>query len=252
MTQAFVSLEKALDILSAFAPEVEEQTAQQIAQTMGYPLSSTYKYLEVLLRKGFLAKNSESKKYMLGQALLQMGSFCVAGKRLSEVARDEMRSLTRSTGETTMLTVIKGSDAMCLEKVESRQLIKVGMKRGATRPLHAGGTAKMLLAHQSKSFITRYLNQVPLVALTDETIIERKQLERELDTIRKSGFAYSNSEVEQGVLSVGAPIFDRKKKVVAVLAIVGIKERSNDVSIAQWVKDVKKTAADITWTYSSH
>lgn len=252
MSQSFVSLEKALDILCDFDLEVHEKSAQDIAATMGFPLSSTYKYLEVLLRKGFLAKNSESKKYMLGSSLLQMGSYCVVGKRLATVALEEMRALTEAIAETTMLTVVKGHDAMCLEKVESRQLLKVGMTRGATRPLHAGGTAKMLLAHQNRSFVKNYLDQVPLTRLTDETIIDRIELERELETIRKSGFAYSNSEVEEGVLSVGAPIFDRKKKVIAVLAIIGMKERSNDNCIAQWVKDVKRTAADITWVLNSN
>jgi IclR family transcriptional regulator, KDG regulon repressor len=247
MSQAFVSLEKALDILCVFDLEIEEQSAQQIAATMGFPLSSTYKYLEVLLRKDFLEKNNESKKYRLGRSLLQMSNYCIAGKQLSGVALDEMRQLTKSVGETTMLTVVKGNEAMCLEKVESRQLIKVGMKRGATRPLHAGGTSKMLLAHQKKSFINKYLDQVPLTAITDETIVGRSELMRDLEMIRKSGFAYSDSEVEQGVLSVGAPIFDRKKKVIAVLAIIGMRERSNDNNISQWVKDVKKTAGDITW-----
>lgn len=56
MSQAFVSLEKALDILCVFEPDVPERTAQDISLLMGFPLSSTYKYLEVLLRKGFLAK----------------------------------------------------------------------------------------------------------------------------------------------------------------------------------------------------
>lgn len=251
MSQAFVSLEKALDILCVFDIETEEQSAQQIAETMGFPLSSTYKYLEILLRKDFLTKNSESKKYRLGRSLLQMANYCLAGKPLSGVALDEMHRLTKAIGETTMLTVVKGNEAMCLEKVESRQLIKVGMRRGATRPLYAGGTSKMLLAYQKKSFINKYLDQVPLAALTNETIVDRAQLMRDLEMIRKSGFSYSDSEVEQGVLSVGAPIFDRKKKVIAVLAIIAMRERSHDSCIAQWVKDVKKTAADITWVLNS-
>jgi DNA-binding IclR family transcriptional regulator len=247
MSQSFVSLEKALDILCDFDPETREKSAQDISASLGFPLSSTYKYLDVLLRKNFLAKNPETKKYALGRSLLQMSSCCLAGRKLSLAALDEMRALTRLTGETSMLTVRKGSEAMCLEKVESRQLLKVGMKRGAVRPLHAGGTAKMLLAHQDSPFISSYLNRIPLTRPSDETLIDCRELKKELDMIRMSGFAYSDSEVEQGVVSVGAPVFDCRKKVVAVLAIVAQKENCRKSSVAFWVQEVKRAASSISW-----
>lgn len=247
MSQSFVSLEKALDILCIFDQDNSEQSAHEISANTGFPLSSTYKYLDVLLRKEFLAKNIETKKYSLGRSLLQMSSFCQAGRKLRHAALGEMHALTREIGETTMLTVRKGFEAMCLEKVESRQLLRVGMKPGASRPLHAGGTAKMLLAHLGDDFISAYLDEVPLEKPADDSLFDGEELRRELELIRKSGFAYSDSEVEQGVVSVGAPIFDRKKKVVAVLAVIAQKDKCQQGSVAGWIPHVKKAAAAISW-----
>lgn len=242
MSQNFVSLEKALDILCIFDLETQELSVQEISQQMEFPLSTTYKYLEVLLRKDFLAKNPETKKYLLGLTVFKMVNYCVAGRQLVDVAIKEMNSLARLSGESVMLTVLKGREAMCLEKIESKRLIKIGMERGSTRPLYAGGTAKMLLAHQKKSFIEKYLLEVVLDKISDNTVTDRLKLTEQLKLIRKQGYAYSDSEVESGAFSVGAPIFNYKKNIVAAITVLGPKDRNADDVIVNLIEYVMESA----------
>jgi len=53
MEKTFSSLEKAIDILTYFYSENQEFSAQEISGRLSIPLSTTYKYLDVLLKNGF-------------------------------------------------------------------------------------------------------------------------------------------------------------------------------------------------------
>lgn len=246
MTQSFASLEKALDILCLFNLETPEISAKEISRRMGYPQSTTYKYLEILLKKGFLAKSAETNKYMLGLTIFNMVNYSIAGRKLVDVAIDEMHALSEFSGESVMLTVLKGMETMCLEKVESKRLIKIGMERGATRPLYAGATAKTLLAHQKKKFIDDYLVRLHLDKLSANTVTDKDRLLDQLEEIRRQGYAYSDSEVENGAFSVGAPIFNHKKIIVAAITVLGPKDRNDDESITRLIAPVKDAARTIS------
>ena len=54
----------------------------------------------------------------------------------------------------------------------------------------------------------------------------RARLERELDRIRRAGFAYTVGELDAGAAALAVPILDRRGRIVAGLSIAGPAERS--------------------------
>ena len=52
----FTSIDRAIDILGIFNIRNQELSALQISKQLGIPLSTTYKYLDTLLKKGFFSK----------------------------------------------------------------------------------------------------------------------------------------------------------------------------------------------------
>ena len=72
MEKAFTSLEKAIDILNNFYTANQAFSAQEISSQLSIPLSTTYKYLDVLLKKGFLSKDPDTKKFFLGLTIFKM------------------------------------------------------------------------------------------------------------------------------------------------------------------------------------
>lgn len=49
------------------------------------------------------------------------------------------------------------------------------------------------------------------------------QLQNEVSSIRKQGYAVSDEEVDFGVYAIGAPIFDHQGKVIAGMAMATLK-----------------------------
>jgi len=85
-----------------------------------------------------------------------------------------------------------------------------------------------------------------LKKFTERTIVDREKLLKELDSVRKRGYAIDNMEHEDYVRCIGAPIFNHEGKVFASISVCGPSQRVNSESIPEMVKLVVKAAQGIS------
>ena len=105
--------------------------------------------------------------------------------------------------------------------------------------MHATSNGKAILAHLSAAERTAYLAR-PLRALTDRTLTDPAALGRDLDTVRKRGFALGDRELDPDVRAVAAAIRLSAGEPIAALSISCPAFRFPDDRIAQygeWVRD---------------
>ena len=240
------SLEKAVDILSYIYAENQAFSAQEISSQLSIPLSTTYKYLDVLSKKGFLSKDPDVKKFFLGLTIFKMGNLVATKIKPIDVAQRHMNDLATQSGETVTLTIIHGWESLCVEKIESHRRIKLSVATGDTLLLHAGGSSKILLAYQDDAFVDAMIKNVGLVALTENTITDPVRLKKELKLIRSQGFAYSDSEVDYGARAAAAPVFDSMGKIAAGITVAGPRDRINDEKVKQLIDMVIECSEKIS------
>jgi len=246
MEKSILSLQKALDILCSFDFRTGGLSAQMVSKELNIPLSTTYRYLKTLEEKRFLTRNLDTKRYTLGFMLFQLGNMVVSEMKFIEVLMPHMKSLSSLSGETVFLTILSGWRAVCLERIETRRLIKMSLDRGRSLPLHAGASSKILLAYQEDSFIDSMIQEVGLPKLTSNTITKPSQLKKELRAIREQGLAFSDQEVDLGARAISAPIFDHKGTILGGLSVAGPRERmkkGKTHQLMQLVKDSAKRAS---------
>ncbi|MBW2207217.1 MAG: IclR family transcriptional regulator [Deltaproteobacteria bacterium] len=240
MGRPFASLEKAIEILSLFDSEHQGLSAREISRMLSIPLSTTYKYLDLFLRKGFLSKDARTRELSLGLGIFKMGNLAAERISIVDIALPYMHSLSVKSGETVTLTVLHGMEGLCVETVESPRIVRLTIRKGSTLPLHAGASQKVLLAYQDESFIDAMIEEKGLAKLNENTITDAAQLKNELELIRKQGFTQSVSEVDAGAGSIGAPVFDHSGGVTAGLTLVGPANRilgENRESLMDMVTD---------------
>lgn len=240
------SLQKGLDILCCFNFNDEALSAQIISHRLNIPLSTTYRYLETLEERGFLAKSNEGKHYTLGFTAFQLGNIVAIQLRLVNIALPHMKSLALLSGETVFLSIISGWRMLVLETVETRTPVKLTVEPGSTQPLYAGAPSKILLAYQKESFIDSLFQKVVLRKYTENTPTDPMAIRKELRTIREQGFAFSYQEVDLGACAIAAPIRDGKGNVIACIAAGGPRERFSEETKPRLIQMVKDTASRIS------
>jgi DNA-binding IclR family transcriptional regulator len=77
---------------------------------------------------------------------------------------------------------------------------------------------------------------------TRNSITDVPRLERELEEVRRQGFARDNEELELGVRCIAAAIRDDAGRIVAGLSISAPADRAND----GWVAALRQTAQQIS------
>lgn len=220
-------LDKALLLLDCFAtdrPHTEgpQWGLSELARTVGLAKATTHRILRVLTRHRYLTQDAVTARFAPGPALQKLCRGEGDRAEMRRVALPILRRLSRACGETALVMVFDESRTrgICLEQVPSRQGLRVIREVGIGLPLHAGATAKTLLAWLPSEEIALLLaKRLPRVARA--TIVDPLLLARDLDRTRRRGYAYSAEETNAGAAGVAVPVLDDGGRIHAALGIMG-------------------------------
>ena len=101
-----------------------------------------------------------------------------------------------------------------IAQVDSRYMIGGTNWVGLAVPLHCSALGKVLLAFGAATMPCE-----PFEARTARTITTRAALEAELVTVRLSGFAVTEEELEPGLVAVAAPVFAGGLSAIAAISV---------------------------------
>ncbi len=208
-------LQKALRILGLFTPEQPEWRSSQISDSVGIPLSTVGRILSNLVDGGLLRRDGDvyrvsSGAFRLARAAVEGQSFAKALGPIVERVRDE-------TDETTSFYIQEGATRLCMVVSEAKQLLMRRLWVGHSLPINAGAPGKVLLAYSSEA--RKALESVGSVSFTEATIIDREELEVELDGIAARGYAVSEGEWHAELSGVAAPVFGERGLLAGALGV---------------------------------
>ena len=218
---------KVFAILGAFAAGQSRLTLTELSRRSGLPVATVHRLVRELVRWGALERDDDGT-YRVGVRLWEIGSLAPIRAGLRELAIPYMEDLYEATHENVQLAVLDGLDALFVEKISGRDSTPIVTRVGGRLPLHATGVGKVLLAH-APPWVLDGLIARGLEALTPRTIVDPAELRRNLDEVRRMGFAYTRDEMTIGSVSVGAPVYGPHETVVAAISIV-VASRTTDVA----------------------
>ena len=240
------SLEKGLDILFLFSEERPFLTLEEISSRSGLPKSTCYRFLSTLKNKNILERERTSGKFKLGVRLLKLESVIHNSLGIARIASPFLQKLSEVSGETAQLVVLNKNEGVCVERVESTATLRVMPDRGTTIYLHSGASGKVILAYLNPEERARIIQEKGLKRLTPNTITAPSALKKELEEVRKRGYAVSDQEIYQGVKAIAAPIFDFQGKITASLGVAGPRERLTGKKVTSLAPIIQKAARSIS------
>jgi len=212
-------LNKSLSILETLLQHNSPMSMTEISEKLGLYPSTIHRILDTLKHWGYVEQGSNNQKYQLGLKLLELGMAKLHQIDLVKEAHPFLKELVNKCNETVHLGVLEEEEVLYLAKEESSQIIRMCSYVGKRAPLHSTALGKVLLADLSEEERRKILEQKGLPRITEKTITNKEGLEKELNRIKKQGFALDRRENEKDVCCIAAPIKNYQGKVIAAVSI---------------------------------
>ena len=234
------------DILNSFSGQEAMLTLTEISRRIDLPKSTTYRFLLDLESQGMLYSDPGSHGYRLGHQLIHCGMLAQASIDLRNDSLPILRTLTESTGESSILSMRFGNVGTWIEIVESPYALRLAMRVGQSIPLYAGASSKVLLAFLPDYEIERILDEIELKPIKRNTITSPDQLRQELHAIRARGYATSFEETDNGAMGIAAPVFDHTGQTVAGIGLIAPIARVPEVRIPEVAEPVLQASFELS------
>ncbi|MEV7604184.1 IclR family transcriptional regulator [Paenarthrobacter sp. NPDC089322] len=215
---------KSVAVLQALAAS-GELTVGQLSAATEEPVSSLYRLLSSLDAIGWVEQGTKRGKFRLGLDFLLLGSRLEAQLDLRRLALPELTRLHEASGETVFLCIRRGFSAVCIERIDGRDVQIHSLRLGESLPLGEGVAPRAILAFEAPEFVARYLQDFASKSPISAIAPDGAQLVKLLAETAASGVAVAEADWVDGIGGVGAPIFDHRGHVVAALSISGLSRR---------------------------
>ena len=212
------SINRAVSILRCFADK-QELGLTEISNMLGLHKSTTAGIVNTLKDEALLVQNRENGKLRLGIEL-----FCLAVNakmELSELVMPYLDHLLKETEETVNLAVRDGVHIVYIEKKESPHSMRICTSVGKRLPLYCTAIGKAILAFMDETERELVLDELTFYPFTEKTITDKRMLLEILDIIRTEGAAYDFEELENGLVCIAAPIFNKYGQPIAAVSVSG-------------------------------
>jgi IclR family acetate operon transcriptional repressor len=194
---------RTLDILELVARQARPLTAQEIADTLGIPVSSLSYLLSTLVDRGYLDR--ARRHYRLGPAVARLHP-AAAEPSLAERAAPIVRAITRELNETAGFFVPRDFEVEAIAREIGLQALRYTIEIGQRAPLHAFAAGKAILATLSDAQLDEYFRSVERKTFTPQTIHEEKSLREAIAQIRRDGVARTFEEHTPGITGMARAV----------------------------------------------
>src|ERR671916_555963 len=239
------SLARGLDVLACFDAHHPTMSLTEVASAAGLARPTARRLLLTLEELGFV--RSTAAGFELTPRVLRLGTAYVGALGLWDIARPHLEDLVASTGESSSMTQLDGSDIVYVARVSVPKIIALRVDVGTRFPAVQTSQGKVLLAALSPEELAATLSVPSRAGLPPYIGRPPEQLERELTEVRARGWALADEELAPGVRSVAVPVRDGSGAVRAAMNVtVHAAETSVARMLAEHLPRLLRTAGDVS------
>lgn len=216
----------------------------EASEALGVAPSTAHRLLAMLVYHD-LVRQEDRYAYVPGPALAAIVRATVSEADLRPLARPAIERLAAATGETVHVAVLEGRMVRYLDGVESPRALRMASRTGRTVPAHYVSTGKALLAAMPWSQVERLLAGVRLETMTDRSVGDLTALARQLERVRRLGYAVFRGESEEGATSIAMTVRDAGGRVVAAINVAAPAIRMDRLRQDGMLADLRVAVAQV-------
>lgn len=236
------SLSRGLTTLELLAAERRPLGLAEIARRIGLSKPGAHGLLSTLVRHGYV-EHASGGIYRLGIKAWEIGR-SVPSMALVQAAAPVMERLVARLEEGAILGVLSGFEVVYVHLVGSAQAVRVHAEIGDRIPAHGTSTGLALLATQPQEYLARYYPpQLP--SFTPSTLVDPVLLSREIERVRRRGYAVNLGGWRSDVGGVAVAIPGAGELGPAGLCVAAPRYRMTRGWIEQAIPALREAAAEI-------
>jgi len=226
-TQSFA---RSMTVLQLIAEQDEAPGVSELLSLSGLTRPTLYRILSSLEAEGMVVKTRD-KCYRLGARLIGLAYTALAQVDVRQIARPTLTSLRDETGETVHLAIRNLDELVYVDKIESRELVRMASTVGTRVPFHSSSVGKAYLAALPTDEAEKIMNRLRFSVLTGNTPTDLQELRDKVVLTRERGYSVDDQENEDGIVCFGAAVLDGSGLPVASVSIsVPVFRLNNDKS----------------------
>lgn len=219
------SFARGLEVIRSFSAAAPQQTLSEVAARSGLTRAGARRILLTLQTLGYV--ESDGKLFRLTARILDLGFAYLSSLPIWNLAEPVMEALVEEVKESSSAAVLEGTDIVYVLRVPTHKIMSIGLGVGSRLPAYCTSMGRVLLAGLDDEEVLRRLKASRPKALTRHTVTDIDTLLTRVQQVRRQGWSLVNQELEEGLISLAAPITDRSGRVIAALNLSGQANRTN-------------------------
>ena len=182
--------------------------------------SDVHRILASLRANGYVDQDPETKKYRLGFGLMRLGLTAFQRNELREKAQPVLVRLSQQIGASIHLGILDGRELeiVLIDQIDVSTDNMFRAQLGGLVQLHCTALGKTILASLDRHTLVDALERSTMRRNTGRTITDVAILKKQLEQIRRQGYAVDRDECTAGASCIGSPVRDYTGAVVGAIS----------------------------------
>lgn len=219
---------------------VPRVSVTDVAAELGVAPSTAHRLLTTFKYRGFVQQSSD-RSYEPGPALVALGVGRPSNVNIVSVVTPHLQRLRGTVNETCHFMVRVDRDVRFLASAEAGQALRISSRAGQVMPAHHASGGKALLAELPPTDLDALYPSagVPENGLGTADV---DRLRRELQTVRRRGYAVNVGETERGIAAVAVTIRDGDHQAIGAISVSVPTVRYSSRRIPELLDGLRTTA----------
>ena len=218
------SLDRALELIEMLSKTGVAMNIADISKALGVTRATASSLIQTLLQRNYIEKDLETCKYSIGYKIYDIALAYRHQYPFLYAAEEHINAMAEKMKIKINICVLKPPGVAVLILSKDISLLPK-MILGYVLPGYASASGKLLMAYASRDIIEQWLEETDFIPFTAKTIVDKRNLLKQLDQIKSAGIAYEDEELMLQKCCVAAPIYNMSGQVIASVSFSVSKER---------------------------
>ena len=219
------SFARGLEVIRSFHAQAPRQTLSEVAARSGLSRAGARRILLTLQALGYV--EGDGKHYALTPRILDLGFAYLSSMPIWNLAEPVMEGLVAQVKESCSAAVLDATDIVYVMRVPTHKIMRLTLGVGSRLPAFCTSMGRLLLADLPDEEVQARLLASDRQPRTKHTVIDVDALMAKVAQARRQGWCIVNQELEEGLISVAAPLTNRAGRMVAALNLSGQANRTS-------------------------